>query len=344
MAGAKSQDAASPPGIQPPDHESAKAAKPKRKKPKKLKKGKGGESAVLAHADDGAAQPPPARPKGNRAEAELIRQRLGIKAEDVKSTQTRVGFQFAFSVEEPCPGTEAGNHDDADVQTNIDTRAASPPKPPEPDPAKSKHGKADSKPIKEPPARHVKAKPSMQPDESGFIPRRAFIGGMPFWYTEDEIRQCWAECGEISDLTMLTFPDTGNFRGIVFITFATEEGFDAALKFNGDELDGKHLVVQRCKAPVPAPGAAAREGRMGQQQRGGHREGGPDGHQKGGGKASEDGTSGDVGHKRRRSEGAAGRNDAHGAASPGGHAQGDQKGVIRHNCGSRLNALHSHDL
>ena len=31
----------------------------------------------------------------------------------------------------------------------------------------------------------------------------------------------WSYCGEIADLDLMRFPDSGRFRGIAFITFAT---------------------------------------------------------------------------------------------------------------------------
>ena len=31
----------------------------------------------------------------------------------------------------------------------------------------------------------------------------------------------WGECGEIEALDVMTFPDSGRFRGIAFITFKT---------------------------------------------------------------------------------------------------------------------------
>jgi RNA recognition motif-containing protein len=52
---------------------------------------------------------------------------------------------------------------------------------------------------------------------------RVFVGGMPFSYEEQDIREYWGYCGEIESLDVMRFPDTGRFKGIAFITFATEE-------------------------------------------------------------------------------------------------------------------------
>lgn len=50
-------------------------------------------------------------------------------------------------------------------------------------------------------------------------PKRVYVGGMPFTTTEDDIHQYFGECGTIADLDFCTFPDTGKFNGICFITF-----------------------------------------------------------------------------------------------------------------------------
>lgn len=37
----------------------------------------------------------------------------------------------------------------------------------------------------------------------------------------DAIREYWGFCGEIEDLDVMRFPDTGRFKGIAFITYTT---------------------------------------------------------------------------------------------------------------------------
>lgn len=48
-----------------------------------------------------------------------------------------------------------------------------------------------------------------------------YIGKLPYSCTEDELREFFAECGDIKNVKMLTKPD-GGFKGIAFIGFATE--------------------------------------------------------------------------------------------------------------------------
>ena len=38
---------------------------------------------------------------------------------------------------------------------------------------------------------------------------------------EEDVRGFWEECGEVAEVDLMRFPDTGRFKGIAFITFGT---------------------------------------------------------------------------------------------------------------------------
>lgn len=81
----------------------------------------------------------------------------------------------------------------------------------------------------------------VQEEEDG---RRVYVGGMPFWYDVDTIKEYWEYCGEVEDVDLMTFPDTGNFRGIAFITFKTRDGAKEAMQYDGNDCDGRTLKVR----------------------------------------------------------------------------------------------------
>jgi nucleolin len=85
--------------------------------------------------------------------------------------------------------------------------------------------------------------PAAAAGPGGYIPRRVFVGGMPYHYSEDKVREYWSWCGEVESIDLMTFPDSGRFRGIAFITFVDEEGYQAALACNGENLEGQTLKV-----------------------------------------------------------------------------------------------------
>eukprot|EP00887_Chlorella_sp_A99_P005571 scaffold1.g5571.t1 len=88
--------------------------------------------------------------------------------------------------------------------------------------------------------------------EDEYVPRRVYVGGMPYSYSESQVREYWEYCGEVEGLDLMTFPDTGRFRGIAF------EGFEAALQCDGMDCDGQTLKVQRCKWSAKERAARAR--------------------------------------------------------------------------------------
>jgi nucleolin len=66
---------------------------------------------------------------------------------------------------------------------------------------------------------------------------------MPYSWDSDSVCEYWSFCGEVESTDLLTFPDSGRFRGIAFVTFKSEEGYQAALACDGEELEGHTLKV-----------------------------------------------------------------------------------------------------
>ena len=86
--------------------------------------------------------------------------------------------------------------------------------------------------------------------------RQIYVGGIPFYKWEEEIKEAFdAENLPVESIDCMTFPDSGRFRGIAIITFATKEAAKGALAWNGEEWDGKFLVVRKYapKASALAP-------------------------------------------------------------------------------------------
>jgi len=100
----------------------------------------------------------------------------------------------------------------------------------------------------EPPAKKAKVedKPKKKIDLDGSTSEslKVFVGGLPYSATEEQIKKDFGECGEITDFHMPK-NEEGQPRGIAFITFATQEGLDAALKYDGDDYGGRMLKVNK---------------------------------------------------------------------------------------------------
>jgi nucleolin len=208
----------------------------KKKKEKKKKKREEDLKVRKLSAEERISGP------GNASEAETLRNALGFKPDDMQQ-KSIPGFEFSFDA------NKHGSNRDEDVNGSTDGKGLRNETSSFPTEKTGQEFDSDQQAEQNHPQR-VDSFPRLVVEETvdGYVPRRIFVGGMPFGYTENMIREYWEYCGPIETLDMMTFPDTGRFKGIAFITFATEEAFESALACDGTDCDGQILKVQKCKA------------------------------------------------------------------------------------------------
>ncbi|KAH1045679.1 hypothetical protein J1N35_036463 [Gossypium stocksii] len=80
------------------------------------------------------------------------------------------------------------------------------------------------------------------------VATKVYVGGIPYRYTEDDIRYYFESCGIITDVDCMKFPDTGKFRGIAIISFKTEAAAKEALALDRAEMGGMQLTIQPYKS------------------------------------------------------------------------------------------------
>ncbi|XP_020210611.1 nucleolin 2 isoform X2 [Cajanus cajan] len=86
--------------------------------------------------------------------------------------------------------------------------------------------------------------------DNGDVPisTKVYVGGIPYYSTEDDIRSYFESCGTITEIDCMTFPETGKFRGIAIISFKTEAAAKRALALDGADMGGLFLRIQPYKA------------------------------------------------------------------------------------------------
>ncbi|KAE8669243.1 F-box protein [Hibiscus syriacus] len=77
---------------------------------------------------------------------------------------------------------------------------------------------------------------------------KVYVGGIPYRYSEDDIRYYFESCGTITDIDCMKFPDTGKFRGIAIVSFETEAAAKEALALDRAEMGGMQLTIQPYKS------------------------------------------------------------------------------------------------
>jgi len=90
--------------------------------------------------------------------------------------------------------------------------------------------------------------------------QKLFVGGLPFATSNDQLRDLFAEVGEVASATVVTDRDTGRSRGFGFVEMVTTEAAEEAInRLNGRDYEGRRLQVEKAKAS-PAGGRPARSG------------------------------------------------------------------------------------
>jgi RNA recognition motif-containing protein len=76
------------------------------------------------------------------------------------------------------------------------------------------------------------------------IPARLFVGGISFNTTEVQLKEAFAEFGEILEAVIVKDRNTGQSRGFGFVTMANrKEAGRAITELSGSELNGRRLMV-----------------------------------------------------------------------------------------------------
>jgi len=82
--------------------------------------------------------------------------------------------------------------------------------------------------------------------------QKLFVGGLPFATSNDQLRDLFAEIGEVASATVVTYRDTGRSRGFGFVEMS--EGGEAAIAaLDGTQLDGRTLKVNEAKPKEDRP-------------------------------------------------------------------------------------------
>ena len=75
-----------------------------------------------------------------------------------------------------------------------------------------------------------------------------YVGNLSFDTTEDQLRQSFADFGEVSTVNIITDKNTGDPRGFAFVEMSTKDEAVAAISgLNGQDLNGRALNVNEAK-------------------------------------------------------------------------------------------------
>lgn len=77
---------------------------------------------------------------------------------------------------------------------------------------------------------------------------KLYVGNLNYNTTEIQVRELFEQVGEIAEIALITDRQTGQPKGFGFVTMATEEAAQDAIKrFNGYQLDNRALTVNEAR-------------------------------------------------------------------------------------------------
>ena len=73
--------------------------------------------------------------------------------------------------------------------------------------------------------------------------KRIYVGNLPFRATEEQVRDLFAQYGQVDAVAMITDRETGKFRGFCFVEMG-DTAADAAIRaLNGFQMEGRALRI-----------------------------------------------------------------------------------------------------
>ena len=97
--------------------------------------------------------------------------------------------------------------------------------------------------------------------------QKLFIGGLSFSTSTETLRDTFGQAGHVESAAVVTDRDTGHSRGFGFVEMSTdEEATQAIAMFNGKDVDGRQIRVEKATSSGAAGGA---RGGVGGSSRGG---------------------------------------------------------------------------
>jgi cold-inducible RNA-binding protein len=80
------------------------------------------------------------------------------------------------------------------------------------------------------------------------VNKKLYVGNMPYDATQEQIRELFAQAGEVTEVTLITDRETGRPKGFGFVEMATvEAGGEAIRRFNGYAMGERALTVNEAR-------------------------------------------------------------------------------------------------
>jgi RNA recognition motif-containing protein len=77
--------------------------------------------------------------------------------------------------------------------------------------------------------------------------KKIYVGNLPYSATEDELRELFAQHGEVSSVSLVNDRETGRPRGFGFVEMVGEDADAAIQALDGAQMGGRTLKVNEAR-------------------------------------------------------------------------------------------------
>jgi RNA recognition motif-containing protein len=93
---------------------------------------------------------------------------------------------------------------------------------------------------------------------------KLYVGNLSFRVTSEDLQEHFAAAGAVESANVVYDRETGRSRGFGFVEMADEDAANAAIaQFNGQEYDGRNMVVNEARPREDNRGGGGGGGRRG---------------------------------------------------------------------------------
>ncbi|RZU99313.1 RNA recognition motif domain-containing protein [Spiribacter vilamensis] len=85
-----------------------------------------------------------------------------------------------------------------------------------------------------------------------------YVGNLPFSASEDEVRDLFANYGEVKEVRMISDRETGRPRGFGFVRMDPAQADAAIEALNGTDMGGRTLRINEAQDRKPGGGGGPR--------------------------------------------------------------------------------------
>lgn len=90
---------------------------------------------------------------------------------------------------------------------------------------------------------------------------KLYVGNLSFRVTSEDLHEYFAAAGSVDSANVVFDRETGRSRGFGFVEMSTEDDANNAIaQFNGQEYDGRNMVVNEARPREDRGGGGGRRG------------------------------------------------------------------------------------